>query len=241
MAAFGGLLVGLFLLYFVFMLVAQFLIGQLLIFLGAIYIGYLAYKLCLDLEEPKRIHKIIALLVFGVILVAYVGALNSDSSCDGFYIGKVFKSGYGPEQNGTTITSDNYSSVCGYPGFRHACRQFEECKRGMVVLKPLQLFLFGLLCAALGSVLGLVKVSKFEIKNNAEPKEPIEIADGNKVIVDVSSKNLQDYWKESKDTFETSKVSHISKMTGRSERAIKVFITRNKLFCADYGVREPNQ
>ena len=109
MAGFGGLLVGLFLLYFVFMFVAQFLIGQLLIFLGSIYIGYLAYKLCLELEEPKRIYKIIGLLVSGAILVAYVGSLNSESSCDGFYIGKVFKSGYGPEQNGTTITNENYS------------------------------------------------------------------------------------------------------------------------------------
>lgn len=240
MAGFGGLLVGLFLLYFVFMLVAQFLIGQLLIFLGAIYIGYLAYKLCLDLEKPKRLYKFIALLVSGVILVSYLGVLNSESSCDGFYIGKVFKSGYGSEQNGTTITSENYSGVCGYPGFGHACRQFEECKRGMVVLKPLQLFLFGLLCTALGSLLGLVKVSKFEVKNNLESKEPIKTVDRNKVLLNASSKHLQDYWKESKDTFETSTVSHISKMTGRSERTIKSFITRNKLFCADYGVREPN-
>jgi hypothetical protein len=241
MAALGGALIGLFLLYFLFMFVAQFLIGQLLIFFGALYLGYFVYNLCLDFEKPKRIYKIITILISGLLVLAYVAALNSESYCDGYYIGKVFKSGYGPEQNGATVTIENYSNICGYPGFSHACRQFEECRRGTVVLKPLQLFVFGLLCASIGSVLGLIKIGKIDSPKVTESQNLAGAADGTKIELNESSKQLKDHWRENKDKFENSTLSYISKNTGYSERAIKTFITKNKLYCTDYGVKKPNQ
>jgi hypothetical protein len=111
----------------------------------------------------------------------------------------------------------------------------------MVALKPLQLFLFGLLCTAIGGLLGLIKLRKVDVKHNTESKELIKTVGEGEVIMNASSKQLRDHWKENKDKFETSSVSNIAKMTGRSERAVKTFITRNKLFCADYGDSEPTQ
>ena len=88
----------------------------------------------------------------------YYRSTLSDSACDSYYIGKVFESEYETKQSGTTITKENYPGVCYFPGFKQACKQYEECRRISPTFQPLALFLFGLLCSSLGAVVGLLKL-----------------------------------------------------------------------------------
>jgi len=227
MAGLGGLLLALFILYFVFMLVAQFLIGQLVLFLGSFYIAYVVYKLCVDVDDIKKIYFYVIFSLCCLFLFAYVNSLFSDTSCDGYYIGRVFKPSYGPEQNGITISNENFSNVCGFPGFRHACSQYSECKSGFVVFKPFQLFLLILLCASLGASLGFL----ININLNLEGK----VLSSQAVEGFVELKNLSEYYKINEDFFKNLTVQEIAVQTGRTERYVKSFITRNKLKCQNYG------
>lgn len=236
MGELGGALLVLFLFYFVFMLVAQFIIGQILIVIGSIALAFLAHSICKEVAA-KNFFKFITCLLISVLLgIGYYNSLFSETSCDNYYMGKLSNSGYGPEQNGVSISYDNYSKICNFPGFRHACSQYDECRSGLTALKPLPLFLFGLLCASLGSALGLLPTGKLNIaKGEKESKykaQSTNIQNSNKQIT------LQKFQEENPTLFEESTVEEISRLTGRTERAIKTFITKNKLYCINYGSKD---
>jgi hypothetical protein len=151
----GAALLLIFVMYFVYMVVAQFVIGQLALIFGAIYCGVQIKRTVTDFLGRSYRNFFIALIVTLLLFVALIAAVGRDTACDGYYIGKVFGSGYGPQQNGTTVSADNYSQVCHFPGFRYACSQFDECRSGVPFLRPLPIFIFGLLCAGIGVVFGI--------------------------------------------------------------------------------------
>jgi len=236
MGELGGALLVLFLFYFVFMLVAQFIIGQLLIVIGSIALAFLARSICKEVAA-KNLFKFFTCLLISVLLgIGYYNSLFSETSCDNYYMGKLSNSGYGPEQNGVSISNDNYSKICHFPGFRYACSQYDECRSGLTALKPLPLFLFGLLCASLGSALGLLPNGKFSTtKADKESKYKTESTN---LQDSKTSITLQKFQKENPTLFEESTVEEIAKLTGRTERAIKAFITKNKLYCINYGSKK---
>jgi len=154
----GGLghsLLALFFAYFLFMIVAQFLVGQLALVAGGVYLGIQTSRNSSDFTSPGWRSFLVASSVGALLGVALVAAVGSGTACDSYYIGKVFGSGYGPEQNGAMVTAENHSNVCSFPGFRHACSQFDECRKGVAFFRPLPIFLFCLLCVAIGAAIGL--------------------------------------------------------------------------------------
>jgi hypothetical protein len=238
MGELGGAALILFLFYFVFMFVAQFIIGQILIVIGSIALAFLAYSVCKEVKA-KTLFKFLTCLLITVLLgIGYYNSLFSETSCDNYYMGKFTRPRYGPEQNGVSISQDNYSKICNFEfqGFRHACSQYDECRSGLTALKPLPLFLFGLLCASLGWALGLFPIGKFnETKGEDESNykaQSTNIQNSNKQIT------LQTFQEENPILFKESTVEEISRLTGRTERSIKTFITRKKLYCVNYGSKD---
>jgi hypothetical protein len=238
MGELGGAVLILFLFYFVFMLVAQFIIGQILIVIGSIALAFLAHSICLEVAVKNLFKFFTCLLISGFLGICYYNSLFSETSCDNYYMGKLSNSKYGPEQNGVSISHDNYSKICNFEfqGFRHACSQYDECRSGLTALKPLPLFLFGLLCASLGSALGLLPNGKFSTtKADEESKykaQSTNIQNSNKQIT------LKKFHEENPTLFKESTVEEIAKLTGRTERSIKTFITREKIYCINYGSKD---
>jgi len=240
MGELGGLLIVLFLFYFVFMLVAQFIIGQILIIIGSFSLAYLAYSICSEVAT-RNFYRFVTCLLISVLLgIGYYNSLFSETLCDNWYMGKLSNSRYGPEQNGVSISHDNYSKICNFEfvGFRYACSQYEECRSGLTALKPLPLFLFGLLCASLGSALGLIPIGKLNITKGEEESRyksgSINLQNPKTLIT------LQKFQEENPTLFEESTVEEIAKITGRTEKSVKSFITRKKLYCINYGSRNSN-
>lgn len=236
MGELGGALLVLFLFYFVFMLVAQFIIGQILIVIGSIALAFLAHSICKEVAA-KNFFKFITCLLISVLLgIGYYNSLFSETSCDNYYMGKLSNSGYGPEQNGVSISYENYSKICNFPGFRHACRQYDECRSGLTALKPLPLFLFGLLCASVGSALGLLPLGKLITSKGEEDskhKRESTYLQNSKTLI-----TLRKFQEENPTLFKESTVEEIAKLTGRTERSIKTFITREKIYCINYGSKD---
>jgi hypothetical protein len=236
MGELGGALLVLFLFYFVFMLVAQFIIGQILIVIGSIALALLAHSICKEVAA-KNLFKFFTCLLISVLLgIGYYNSLFSETSCDNYYMGKLNNSGYGPEQNGVSISHDNYSKICNFPGFRHACSQYDECRSGLTALKPLPLFLFGLLCASLGSALGLFPSGKLS-ETKGEDASSYKPNPAN-IKISSTSITLQKFQQDNPTVFQNSTVEEIAKLTGRTDRSVKNFITKKKIYCVNYGSKD---
>lgn len=237
MGGIGAGLISLFVFYLIFALTAQFVIGQIAILIGSIALGVLIYRLCSEMEGENRTYLYGSIILSVLLGLLYYNAVLSETACDNYYIGKVFNSGYGAQQNGASITKENYSEVCHFSGLSYACSQYMECKSGLTALKPLALFFFGLLCSSIGCTLGMLKaVSKIKPNKSNAISNPINTSSASNLTI--PALGLYDFQQENKEIFKQSTVEEIAKLTGRTERSIKAFITRHNLSCANYDSKK---
>jgi len=233
----GGILSTAFVLlifYFIFNLIAQFLPGQLILVAGSIAFGVGARNVCLDFKErPNRKFLLAAIAAAPILLICYYFAITSKAACDGYYLGKIFGGSGGVTQSGADISFENYSSVCHWPGFRYACKQYDECRQGIAALRALPLFLFGLICISIGSVIGLLQVARKPLQAIRHKEEfRSELTQAPKISQ--VQFDLLSYANENPEKFLNSTVKELSLLSTKSERSIKSFITKNRLRCADY-------
>lgn len=231
------LLTAIFVSYFIFTLVAQFLVGQLAIAAGSLMLGVLAYQIAVEAKDKIYRGLIISFGLMLLLLVSYYFAFTSKTACDGYYIGKVFEKSGELIQSGAEISASNYSDVCYSPGFRHACNQYNECNQKFAALRALPLFLSGLLCILVGAITGLLRASWKQLPVS------VQSLDSKLTTTETTPKvatdfNLSTFANNYPLEFEKSTLAQLASLSGKSERSIKSFITKNNLRCVDYQSRK---
>jgi hypothetical protein len=229
---------------FLFNIIAGFFIGKIILLLLAIACGIISKRVCSDLDPKvflgtRRKYVLSSFVALAALGLVYLYALTSEGACNGYYAGKLFDKASTIQQNGAYITNDNSMKVCDFPGYGSACKQYYECRRTLPPLRSIPLFFLGLICISIGSAIGFAANRKFILHEKLQRLRSPHSISGEKSKKSATPQfDLLKYSIEHTAKFEATTVAELSLLSGKSERAVRGFITRNGLRCADYQAKK---
>ncbi len=127
--------------FVLFALLASNPVGQIILYGTVIYVAYQIIKADFgsykDSEQRPHLYPtVLASIVTALLIMVIAGmVIDSNSRCNGYYTGLGAEES-AVRQTGINISSDSYSSVCGFSGTSAACREYNACKEGSPLSNP---------------------------------------------------------------------------------------------------------